>query len=658
MKKLLLLGVSLLVVASASGQALRTQKGAAQTKVAPKMEIVKPNRNVQTLTATELSRKNVNSTSTKKAPRKETILDVWYTRPAGVYPSGAIFIDGEYVGEWPFCFYPFKPYKEYTFKGYVEGAEDGDNLITFWNVFIDEEEYYVGDVMDLVIDYPYWAQDEMPIFNAGVGTDIDDIDDRNAWFIYQSKYYDFDYKSDPPTQTEEGPNNILVQRTINDFSNIDGYDIFFRQRPFTAGGRFGTEPYTITRYTGLKPADPNDGESAGNWFGKNAGTQDGLTRVDGIAQAFEKPEQPYLLKSVCLEMYFVNLSAPVEFTCKVYRLDEVPEYREEGVARLAAEPGELIATGTVTASPEMVDKTSGYNIMVLNFPLMGHDADMPDLEYEVTPTVDYPILVVFDNYNDAGMEALTQFSTFISTTWEEDEGFGETAYIKIDDADEDGVFHGDYMWYGLNNLFGQTMKTAFLVGINIEHPFIMTYLTNDEEYTFPNEGGPMIRQFQLEDNNGNVEDYTMNGVEFVSSFMTAEGDWFLTWNDDENLPDWLHMNLYDDPTSDPGNQVYYFTGVNVTADPLPEGVTYREAKIRFEIPGDYVYYTFKQGDEPEPQPGNRFDINQDGEVNIADVNTLIQMILSGDLQAIGDCNQDGEVTLADINTLIDYILNN
>lgn len=651
MKKLLLLGVAILVVASASGQALRAKKGN-QKNAAPKMEIVKPERNIQTLTAVDFNRNNVASTSTKKAPRKETILDVWYNRPAGVYPSGAVCVDGEYVGEYSFSFYPFKPYKDYTFHGVVEGVEEGQNLVTLWVYSIDEQKNFIETGTEFTINYPFWSQDDMPILYAGVGANMQEVEANHGWFSFQSKYYDFNYSNDPPTQTESGPNYVLALTSINDFSNIEGYDLFYRQRPFTAGGRFGTEPYTITRYTGLKPFDPNDGESAGNWFGKNAGTADGLTRVDGIAQAFEKPEHPYLLKNVGVELYFVKLSAPVEFTCKVYKLDEVPEYREEGVARLAAEPGELIATGTFTASPEMVDKESGYNTLFLNFPLMGHDEMIPDLEYEVTPTVDYPILVVLDNYNDEGMEALTQFSTFIGTTWEEDEGYGETAYLKIDDADEEGVFHGDYMFYGMNNLFGQTMKTAFLIGINIEHPFIITYLDDDEEYTFPDEGGEMIREFQIEDEEGNVEDYTMHGVDFVSTFLTGEGDWFLTWNDSEELPDWLHLELVDQVEG----AVYHFTGVTATADPLPEGVTYREAKIRFEIPGDYIYYTFKQGEEPVPQPGNRYDVNQDGEVNVADVNTLIAMILGGDLQAIGDVNEDGEVTLADVNALIDYIL--
>ena len=51
------------------------------------------------------------------------------------------------------------------------------------------------------------------------------------------------------------------------------------------------------------------------------------------------------------------------------------------------------------------------------------------------------------------------------------------------------------------------------------------------------------------------------------------------------------------------------------------------------------------------------DVNGDGEVNIADINALIDVILS--LQAApmaADVNADGEVNIADINTLIALIL--
>lgn len=53
------------------------------------------------------------------------------------------------------------------------------------------------------------------------------------------------------------------------------------------------------------------------------------------------------------------------------------------------------------------------------------------------------------------------------------------------------------------------------------------------------------------------------------------------------------------------------------------------------------------------------DVNGDGEVNIADINALIDIILSGGLtdNPRADVNGDGEVNIADVNALIDIILN-
>ena len=49
------------------------------------------------------------------------------------------------------------------------------------------------------------------------------------------------------------------------------------------------------------------------------------------------------------------------------------------------------------------------------------------------------------------------------------------------------------------------------------------------------------------------------------------------------------------------------------------------------------------------------DVNSDGEVNIADVNAVIMLILTSGGN-IGDVNGDGEVNIADINAIIDAIL--
>ena len=50
------------------------------------------------------------------------------------------------------------------------------------------------------------------------------------------------------------------------------------------------------------------------------------------------------------------------------------------------------------------------------------------------------------------------------------------------------------------------------------------------------------------------------------------------------------------------------------------------------------------------------DVNVDGEVSIADVNAVINMILTGGTAVEGDANGDGEINIADINFVIDVIL--
>ena len=50
------------------------------------------------------------------------------------------------------------------------------------------------------------------------------------------------------------------------------------------------------------------------------------------------------------------------------------------------------------------------------------------------------------------------------------------------------------------------------------------------------------------------------------------------------------------------------------------------------------------------------DVNGDQEVNIADVNAVIDMILTANDELAGDVNNDGEINIADVNTVIDLIL--
>ncbi len=60
--------------------------------------------------------------------------------------------------------------------------------------------------------------------------------------------------------------------------------------------------------------------------------------------------------------------------------------------------------------------------------------------------------------------------------------------------------------------------------------------------------------------------------------------------------------------------------------------------------------------DPTTSPSIKGDVNGDGEVNIADINALISLILSGGSSDAADVNGDGEVNIADVNAVIDIIL--
>ena len=70
-------------------------------------------------------------------------------------------------------------------------------------------------------------------------------------------------------------------------------------------------------------------------------------------------------------------------------------------------------------------------------------------------------------------------------------------------------------------------------------------------------------------------------------------------------------------------------------------------------PSNPGYFTAKNA-------GLRGDVNGDGSVNISDVTTLIDYLLSGNASGINlsgaDCNQDSSVNISDVTALIDYLL--
>ena len=586
---------TILIVAAASLMALSA--GAQSKQSAPVPQHPKALSQVIAEDVKEMNRSDGQMRSVELSPRQP---DVYYRRPAGAFSGSLMIKDGCYDGNVGFpLFLMLKPYADYTFTAIGDGL-DSECAFRWYrpNVPYDpvgkltvnyEPEIYGVPIMEVlkggsvVGEYQYAGYD-------------------NAWiYAYPS------------------------------FRGYEDYELLLSSKTFL----YGDNHTMLTYFTGCTPYGENE---KGWWFGKNG------AHIDGMAQAFEKPEHPYLLKKVEMLTTVQNFASPVHIKCKIYRLDEIPAYNDTASVSLPEEPGELVAIGMGS----FAFGTGG----LVEFKLYSFPEDNPDLLYEDYLTVDYPILIVVDGYNDPEAEELKGFSAYISSDYHFDEGYGELAYLKCPINDEEGNFTGQYQWKGLNNFFSSgEMKTGFSIFIVAEYPYItFKYDDEDGKYIFPEEGGELVKDLHEQDLSEIV-----NGIRFYSSTPSEDDGWELVWIGHDELPDWLEIKLIDDKDSE--GEFSGLVTAHVTADPLPKEIPYREAKVRFQIPGDYKDYTFIQERFSIPLD---CDVNGDGEVNIADVNCVIDVILGGNdiYEGRADVNRDDEINIADVNAVIDKILGN
>ena len=208
----------------------------------------------------------------------------------------------------------------------------------------------------------------------------------------------------------------------------------------------------------------------------------------------------------------------------------------ESSVALPDEPGELIAMGRATVTPETQGATDG----TIFFTLFGEE---DGLQYEITPTIDDAILIVVDGYNDEGMENLRDFSALVCSDDKSDEGYGELAYIKYGVTDEDGNFD-HYVWAGLNNFFvnssggRETMMTGMSIFITIDTPFLTYNWSNEDgEFLFPDEGGLMEKDLGM---GPEGEEVITRSIEFYSSMPSVDEGWTLTCDGDD-VPEWLSI---------------------------------------------------------------------------------------------------------------------
>ena len=561
MKKIFLLAVAALMLAPANAQLMLPTKPAAPASALVRN---KPLAQMQEMQMYDPG------TPLPQAPRRASANEVYYKRPAGAYP--ALFaMDPE---SFDLYYYPYTTFQvtlfaPYTFKGVANGSFIGDPYFKwnaeYYNKSIgDYDMLYVNGVQDLTMTYDYAAFPEAPTIQV-----IDDLDT----YTYQctSNIYNNGDRA-----------AIMVPWPIWEEVSEGESTLLKSSFDFASNRRTDDGYYLLTYYSGMTPFGNNHD---GFWFGKNAGLN--AVHVDGIAQAFEKPEHPYLLKEVVLYASQLKVTANVDMQCKVYRISGVPDYNDSGYVFMPEEPGELIALGTAHLTPNMSGEC------LLPFTLYNYDED--GIMSDVTPTIDDAILVVIDGYNDPDMSALAQFTAAISYEMTIDDGMGERAYLKVGKDDANGNFDGHYQWQGLNNFFTSgIMKTGLTIFITTDHPFLTSnYYSDDYEYTFPAAGGVMEKT--LTDENG--ENVTMRSIEIASWLPTDE---FSITCDGGELPSWLNISAFDGTTNGEFN---HLVNVLVTANEMEVGTDYREAVVRFAIPGNYIDYKFKQvrqsGEDPD-----------------------------------------------------------
>ena len=562
MKKIILFCVVVLMGVSASGQLLKPMSPPAKSPVALSRSMPQMQR--------QAARMHEPGTPLPQAPRRASSTEVYYKRPAGAFP-GFYAMDPEtydLLGYYPYTTFRVTLFAPYTYKGVANGSFVGDpwfkwDVECFNDSIGDYEMLYYNGVQDLTVTYDKAAFPEVPTMHVS-----DDLDTYS--YQWTNNLYN---NGDRAAMIAPWP---VWEEIVEDESTLlkSSFD-------FASNRRTDGSDYLLTYYAGMTPYGNN---LDGYWFGKN----DGLNgvHVNGLAQAFEKPEHPYLLKQVVLYVSQLRVTDIVEMQCKVYRLNGVPDYNDAGYVFLPEEPGELIAMGTSHLTPNQSDECL--------VPFTLYNLDEEGIQVDVTPTIDDAILVVIDGYNDPEMSALAEFTAAISYVSNIDDGMGERAYLKVGKDDAEGNFDGHYQWQGLNNFFTTgIMKTGLTIFITTDHPFLASnYASDDYEYTFPAAGGVMEKT--LADEHGQA--VTVRGIEIASWVPSDE---FTITCDGGELPSWLNISTRDMTTDGEFN---HLVQAEVSANAMETGTDYREAIVRFAIAGAYMDYKFMQSREGGQEP--------------------------------------------------------
>ncbi len=404
--------------------------------------------------------------------------------------------------------------------------------------------------------------------------------------------------------------------------------------------------YPVSQYDGFEPSVANGGNNyyfnmayvyfaTTSWqYGANDPNALWLTRVQknyptatnakvsAICQELEKPAAPYILNSIKWNLG-INTDVELPLTLKVRKINEdgtLGDYIAESevvVPVSGPEDFSYEAEFPFYTEDELGGLLDGITVSdALFLELSGwQDAyDNNQLKIFCTPSV-------------AGLESyVDKYNHFGS-------------YVAVD-FDMDGSTYTAYQGAAFGYYLDDARTTVgynytFQVDANVEMPWMVA-----EKDTV------------VMDVAGEEQDV------LFSAYKSGE-EWDVWTVDGEELPEWLSFETEDQMVCQ-GHAYNYLTNVKLTAEALPEGVEYRECQVKFAFRGDFAQVlTITQGEKKDPE-GIKGDVNNDGVVDIADANIVIDIVLGADDAAKydgrADVNGDGVVDIADANAVIDIVL--
>ena len=472
----------------------------------------------------------------KKVAKNATV-KAWYNRPAGSFYRSILSTGGSFYS--PAIMNP--SWRPVTWPNASEGADSYSCSYEKYNSEIKDFATYTSSEADLTDSWIFESA-YAPTLTATSG---------GATSTYQlfANYYDRNTKE---TKPYEGFAYFCPDpRAQFEESNLDCY---VSLKLWAAGVREQSPGLSqgggMVYLTGAKDAD---GGKEGCWFGKNYGGW------NAMGLYVEKPAISYALRGLHVYYAAEGITGETPLTADVYAAT-----KNEADSVIL---GDLLYTAKGTLAADAAEE--GF----IDMPFF---AEEDGLEYEVVADINQPIMIVLHGYENA--QAST-FTMFVTKDWC-DEGYGQHGYMmSVDDqgtplinVNLDGFFKGLSL--------GTTAPSIFL---DVEWPMMeWNYTFEDGAYNFPVEGGKLVKT--------PAEGYTFD---YISVFSTKSSElWTVLTEDDQDVPEWLTLEIADVVENDEfTNEVQ----IEATAAPLPEGVSYREAKVKFSVPGASLVYNFSQG---------------------------------------------------------------